>query len=213
MDVTFTSDVAEVVVAAPVVWKETQLPDETVGRWIAAKAGTAKIASKEEIIQTLVPAAVLGALDEIGDRSIPQGIQLAEEKRALARDKQKVSSLGVEVRGEIAAVLAPLAALILVVALFVHLKNIRPINDEELLVVASFPWIGLFPDRLSRILTTISVILVPCRPTDFSSTNSGQRRSGRSLPDGYSWRVLRSWVERALASRAILSGMLQTAGF
>jgi len=154
-------------VFAPVIWRTTPIPDETIGRWLTRKVESTPLATKQDIVQVLFPAAVRGAMHELGESTIADALEGIQTKRSEAKANQKVSLFGIDLRGEVALVLAPFTVFVLIVALFIHLKNLRPIGDEELLIIGAFPWIGLFPDLLSRLLSIASVLLAPSLAAGF----------------------------------------------
>src|SRR5207248_1540559 len=97
------------------------------------------------------------ATPELGAVGLQEAQLQVVQRKAAAAEKQKVSLFGIELRAQVAVLLAPAVTLLLVLLLLSHLTNIKPQNPEQASQVASFPWIGLFRDVLSRSLLLSSM--------------------------------------------------------
>jgi len=82
-----------------------------------------------------------------------------EDKRKSGR--QQVSFLGLSVEESIAIIAGPAALLMTMLYLFVHLRHIASFSEPHREELKSYPWIALFPDRMSRALTLASLVALP----------------------------------------------------
>lgn len=90
----------------------------------------------------------------------PDGALVAlEDKKKSGR--QQVSFLGLSVEENIAIIAGPAALLMTVLYLFVHLRHIASFTAAHNEDLKSYPWVALFPDNLSRVLTCVSLVGLP----------------------------------------------------
>lgn len=90
----------------------------------------------------------------------PNGALVAlEDKRKSGR--QQVSFLGLSVEESIAIIAGPAALLMTMLYLFVHLRHIASFSEAHGEELKSYPWIALFPDKMSRALTLASLVALP----------------------------------------------------
>lgn len=69
--------------------------------------------------------------------------------------------VGIKVQQHSAVLVGPLATLAILLFFLANVRHLRLIYDGTDKVLKTFPWIGLFPDRLSKSMTYASVVLLP----------------------------------------------------
>jgi hypothetical protein len=137
----------------------TPIEGETFGRFLLANLQSQGSERKANIPKSPVPDVVLSAT-ELRSMDIPQALKYVAEKRRELLEKQTVSLFGVKVSAGIATVLGPLATLVIVLGLLSYLLNALRLVSE-IPTGAMFPWIGVFPDLLSKGLTLTSIVALP----------------------------------------------------
>jgi hypothetical protein len=134
--------------------------DETLGLWLAQRIkGNTKLTA-DEIRDALFPSMVISSPD-LTAFSIPEAQLQVVQRKAAALDKQKLSLLGIELRTNVAVFLAPSLTLLLNLVFLSYLINIRPITADQNAELATFPWMGLFNDWLSRPILVLSLLAPP----------------------------------------------------
>ncbi len=79
----------------------------------------------------------------------------------IAASKKHITVLGLNVSEDVVSLVAPLAILSLVVYLLTHLKHIWQIREGNIAILMSYPWMALFPETLARLLTLVTLLLLP----------------------------------------------------
>lgn len=79
----------------------------------------------------------------------------------IAASKKHITVLGLNVSEDVVSLVAPLAILSLVVYLLTHLKHIWQIREGKIAILRSYPWMALFPETLARLLTLVTLLLLP----------------------------------------------------
>lgn len=97
--------------------------------------------------------------NQIGFMKAGQAASYLQEK--LDSTRPGISFLGLYVEERLAVWAGPLITLALLLFFFVHLLHLNGALLPNHDLLSSFPWIGLFNDTLSRILTHLSVIILP----------------------------------------------------
>jgi hypothetical protein len=99
-------------------------------------------------------------LDVVGAQSISEGTKSLEER--INSPKKELSFLGIDIPEEIAVWSGPLVTLSFLMFLLAHVRHILRQSmlrkDPQL---RTFPWVALFPDSLSRVMTYVSIALIP----------------------------------------------------
>jgi hypothetical protein len=155
-----TDDMDPVVISVDlrIYGDEMPVPNETLGGWLAHRAGGPSNPARDALRKTLFPDLVLAA-PELSNVSVPDAQLQVVQRKAAAIEKQRVSLFGIDLRAQVAVLLAPALTLLLVLLFLSHLLNIRPRDPEQAAQVAAFAWIGLFRDILSRLLLLSSMLL------------------------------------------------------
>lgn len=95
----------------------------------------------------------------LGDKPLGEAIDFMQREQRKVMD---VSLFGLSVPGPLCIVAIPLVFLVSLLNLYVHLCScVSVLNEAEERARDHFPWIGIYPDRLSSTLTTLSLTLVP----------------------------------------------------
>jgi len=157
--VTNSGDYVTVDVDARIHGDYAPVEGETFGRFLVASSRANSSANESKDPKSPVPNVVMEAT-ELRSMDIPQALKYVEEKRKELLEKQNVSLLGVKVSAGIATVLGPLATLVVTLGLLSYLLNALRLASRSA-ADAVFPWIGLFPDLLSRTLTLSSIVVLP----------------------------------------------------
>jgi hypothetical protein len=141
---------------------ESPIKNEGFEGWLFAQSGSsAQHASSEDIVERFIPAEILAAIGDLGDLTIDKAMSEVARKGAEAKQHEKVSLFGVDIPADTATLMAPLASALMLLYLVAQLLNARPRNSEHYETMREFPWVGLFPDALSRILTALSIAVLP----------------------------------------------------
>lgn len=188
--ITDSGDSVTVDVDARIHGDYTPIDGETFGRFLLTRIQPEGSTGKASPNKSAVPDVLLAAT-EIRGMDIPQALKYVEEKRKEFLEKQNVSLFGVKVSATTATVLGPLATLVVHLGLLSYLLNaLRLVSEPD--ASAAFPWIGVFPDRLSKTLSIISVVVFP------SAVNFALLRRVWS-PQFFSW-----WVGVTLTAVATI---------
>ncbi len=88
-----------------------------------------------------------------------------EAKRVLLaeveRSRRRVSLLGVEIDTQMVIFAGPLLVAVLFTSLLSHVRHLQRICQADANLLCTFPWLPLFPDVLSRLLSLLTIILLP----------------------------------------------------
>ena len=102
--------------------------------------------------------------DEVATADVATAEALLRRKAAEAEkaSDREVNLVGINVRERLIGILAPSTILLLLLYLYVHVAHIRAVATVEAPhEIRTFPWVALFPDVLSRVLTAVSLSLLP----------------------------------------------------
>jgi hypothetical protein len=97
--------------------------------------------------------------DKVPEEAIDVLMEEAKKSRRI------ISFFGVEIPASMVVLTGPSLAFILFLYLLSYVKHIQTIYTTETNTLSTFPWLALFPYRVSRIVTFISILLLP--PTVF----------------------------------------------
>lgn len=92
----------------------------------------------------------------LSSRSLNEAISYMQQQQQAFRD---VAILGVTVPGQLCVVALPLAFMAAFGYLYLHLR--MAVATAPRGIAISFPWIGVYDDRLSAFVTTLSLTVVP----------------------------------------------------
>ena len=88
-----------------------------------------------------------------------------EAKRVLLleaeRSRRRVSLLGVEIDTQMVIFAGPLLVVALFMSLLCHVRHLQRICQANTNLLCTFPWLPLFPDMVSRLISLLTVVLLP----------------------------------------------------
>ena len=97
--------------------------------------------------------------NQIGPLPLAEGAQLLQTNIDAARTE--VEFAGIKVDGGVAGSVGPLAILLLLGYLLLNLRHLSAILHPSDAALITFPWVGIFPDRLSKLFTVFSLVVLP----------------------------------------------------
>jgi hypothetical protein len=98
-------------------------------------------------------------IEQIGPKSPADAYRFLEEK--VNEPEKELSFLGITVRKDTAVWVGPSATFFLLLFFVSHFQQLRYPDASDENTLRTFPWIGLFQDHLSKILTYGSVAFLP----------------------------------------------------
>ncbi|MEL6216994.1 MAG: hypothetical protein AAFR79_00790 [Pseudomonadota bacterium] len=133
-----------------------------LGHYTEALNNHARTAASEAIEETGSPFnASVAFWADIADLTPTLALEALVEKRAESEDSSKLEVWGLAIPSGLMAFAAPPLILISVLYPFVHIGHIYRRREGFSATIKTFGWIYLFPDPLSRVLTFLSLVILP----------------------------------------------------
>lgn len=137
---------------APVTVERTSIPGTGIATWFATdELGKALIRTQDG--QSLLFPGLLKVWPDIRTSDFRTARFVLESARDNAR--QQLAFFGLKVHESVALVAGPVVILLALLYLLAHIKHVDSRSSP------SFPWVGLFDDPLSKLLTHTSILVLP----------------------------------------------------
>ncbi|MEM9113962.1 MAG: hypothetical protein AAGD10_10430 [Myxococcota bacterium] len=138
--------------------KEKAVQGGSVRAWLETRGLWSRLTRNDSLGEVLLPA-ITSHWPRLQRKSLDDAIRFMDEEMARI---DTIELFGIHVPGQMFVVAAPLAFLLLSLHILVHARFIRGLSEATMHDdILEAPWVCLYGDRVSILLTRLSILILP----------------------------------------------------